>query len=200
MKHFTLTPVKTISKTALFFALTIILINCSKDDNNPTPNPEVNPLTEYLTGTGFNQVTDEIVDSGDYEFGITFIPAVNGKITAITAKIPDTHIATRVTIWNKTTTTVLRTESIDIASAGVEATKAISTLSLTAGTEYMITFNSNDWYNRERTDGADITYPVTVGDISITGYAYAGGTAQVLPTAFNLDYYAGDLSFKFQKD
>jgi hypothetical protein len=39
-----------------------------------------------------------------------------------------------------------------------------------------------------------------VGTISITGYGYISGTDQVYPTSFETDYYAGDLSFVFEKD
>lgn len=182
--------------------LSVVFFSCSKDDDNSTSAPaivEQNPLSGYLSTTGFNQKTTNYVNSGDYEFGITFIPLVNGKITTLMTKIPDVHTSMRITIWDKATATILRTELIDVTSSGVEISKAISPLDLVKDKEYMITYNSNDWYDRRKTDGSNATYPVTVGDIKIMSYAYKSGTAQVLPDVVPGNYYAGDLTFKFVK-
>ncbi|MFM9988732.1 hypothetical protein [Flavobacterium sp.] len=192
---------KTIKTTIAILAIAILAISCSKDDE-PTPVvviPEQNPLAGYLTASGFDQKLTNRVDSGDYEFGYSFTPLVNGTMTAIVAKIPDTHIGMRVTIWDKIAGTVLRTETIDVATAGVEVTKVITALSLIKDKEYFITFNSNDWYDHRKTDGTAVTYPFTVGDIKVTGYSFASGTAQAIPNSPQTTYYAGDVSFKFQK-
>jgi len=192
----------TITTFSICFASSLLLVSCSKDDPAPEPivmEPEQNPLAGFLTATGFNQNTIEYINTGDYEFGFSFIPLVNGKMTAIVAKIPDTHTAMRVTIWDKLAGTVLRSETIDITTAGVEVTKAISALSLVKDKEYFITFNSNDWYDHRRTDSSSATYPFTVGDIKITSYAYHSGATQSLPNTTQTVYYAGDCSFKFQK-
>jgi len=191
---------------SICFASSLLLVSCSKDDPAPTPTPTPlavapvqNPLAGYLTATGFNQKTVNNINVGSYEFGYSFIPLVNGKMTAIVAKIPDVQMGLRVTVWNKTTGAILRTESIDIPTAGVEVTKAMTALDLVKDTEYFLTFNSNDWYDRRRTDGTSVTYPVTVGDIKITSYSYHAGTTQTLPNSVQTTYYAGDCSFKFQK-
>jgi hypothetical protein len=184
---------------------TLFLTYCSKDSPaTPTPPtatvfPEVNPLAGYLASTGFDQKTTNQINLGDYEFGISFKPTVNGKINALIAKIPDVHTGMRVTIWDKAASTVIRTESIDITTAGVEVTKTITPLNLLKDKEYFITFNSNDWYDHRKTDSSNITYPVTVGDIQITSYSFIDGSEQAMPNAPQLSYYAGDLSFKFQK-
>lgn len=190
----------------IFFAIvlfTITFASCSKDDE-PTPAPvvvipEQNPLLGYLAASGFDQKTTNYVNSGDYEFGYSFVPLVNGKMTAIVAKIPDAHLGMRVTIWDKVAGTVIRTENIDITAANTEVTKAITALDLVKDTEYFITFNSNDWYDHRKTDGSNVTYPFTVGDIKITSYSYKSGTAQAIPNTPQTNYYAGDCSFKFQK-
>ncbi len=182
-------------KTFLIFAACALAFSCKKE----TENPEVNPLQSYLIITGFNENKTDLINDGDYEFGISFKPLVDGKITALVVKIPDVNAALRLTLWNKTAGTILKTETIDYATAGVEVTKAITAVDVVAGTEYMVSFNSNDWYDRRRTDLSSITYPVTVGDLSITSYAYKNGTAQSLPNNQSLFYYAGDISFKFQK-
>jgi len=187
------------------FCITLLcgaIISCNKDDDNSSQTPvitEQNPLPGYLTATGFDQKTTNYVNSGDYEFGITFTPLVNGKITTLMTKIPDVRTSMRITIWDKATATILRTELIDVTSSGVEISKAITPLELVKDKEYTITYNSNDWYDRRKTDGSNITYPVTVGDIKVMSYAYKSGTAQVMPDVFPLNYYAGDLTFKFVK-
>jgi hypothetical protein len=168
---------KTIKTLSVVLFLSIFSISCSKDDKAVTPAatpqaiPTQDPLAGYLTASGFNQKLTNILDSGDYEFGYSFIPLVNGKMTAIVAKIPDVHSGMRVTIWDKATATVLRTELVDITSSGVEITKNITAIDLVKDKEYMITFNSNDWYDHRKTDASDVTYPFTVGDIKVTGYS-----------------------------
>jgi hypothetical protein len=191
---------KTIKTTLLILAASIFAISCSKD-NDPAPilAPQQNPLAGYLAAAGFDQKTLNQVNSSDYEFGYSFIPLVNGKMTAIVVKIPDARAGLRVTVWDKASVTVLRTEIVDIATAGVEVTKAITALDLMKDKEYFLTFNSNDWYDHRRTDNANVTYPFLVGDIKVTSYAFISGTAQALPNTPQSSYYAGDCSFKFQK-
>ncbi len=184
--------------------LTIFSISCSKDEE-PAPIPPIvleplqDPLAGYLLATGFNQKTANVVNSLDYEFGYSFIPLVNGKMTAIVAKIPDVHLAMRVTIWDKAAGIVLKSETIDIATANVEVIKQIAPLDLIKDKEYFLSFNSNDWYDRRKTSGGSVTYPFTIGDIKITSYSFKSGLAQVIPDSPQTNYYAGDCSFKFQK-
>lgn len=190
-------------KSLVLVLLVTLSLSCSKDDDtttNPIPEiPEKNPLAGYLESSGFNQMLTNQLDAGDYEFGISFIPLVNGKMTAIVCKIPDTHPAMRVTIWDKVTGDVLRTEYVDMTAAGLEVTKIIEPLTLVKDKEYFLTFNSNDWYDHRRTDNANVTYPFTVEDIKITSYAYKSGASQSIPNSPQLGYYAGDCSFKFKK-
>lgn len=195
MKPIFLTKAKSFLRITLVGSIALILANCSSDCSPSSQNP----LTGYLAATGFDQKLTENINLGDYEFGFSFKPSVNGKITAIVAKIPDAHAGMRVTIWNKATETVLRTESIDVVTAGVAVTKSIDALSITANTEYYITFNSNDWYDHRRTDNSNAAYPYAVGNIIITGYGYNSGTAQDFPNSEQLNYNAGDISFKFVK-
>jgi hypothetical protein len=202
MKTNLLSVAKNFFKIALLVCATSVFTYCSKSDDPVVivpPIQEQNPLEGYMTASGFSQKTTNVLDSGDYEFGYSFIPLVNGKMTAIVAKIPDVHAAMRITIWDKVAGTVLRTETLDITSSGVEVTKVISAIDLVKDKEYFITFNSNDWYDHRKTDSANVTYPFTVGDIKVTGYSYIDGTTQAMPNSPQLSYYAGDVSFKFQK-
>ena len=194
-------------KSALLLSLSLSVINCSKDDD-PAPTPPAvlallqDPFPGYLTTSGFNQKVTNLIDESSYgERGFSFIPTANGKMTAIVAKMPsvNTDPNIRVTIWDKTAGTVLRTELVNITSANIEITKAIPALDLVKDKEYFFTFNNNDRYKHERTDGSSTTYPMTVGDIKITGFAWISTTEQVMPTNSILNYMSGDCSFKFQK-
>lgn len=175
----------------------IALSSCSNDDSSSFP--EQNPLAEYLSKAGFDQSKQDIKDGGDYEFGFSFKPTVKGQINAIVAKIPDAQLEMRVTIWDASTKTALRTELVDIPAAGQEVTKKITPLILEKDKEYIITYNGNDWYDHRKADNSAAVYPITAGDIQITGYGFAEGTAQAFPTVMLKNYYAGDVSFKFQQ-
>lgn len=179
----------------LFVLAASSLLSCSDDDQT---FPEENPLQEYLTEAGFTEVFST-VDDGDYEFGITFVPKEKGNITQVVVKLPDDQTDLRVTIWDAENQTVLKTITIPTVTADTEMSQSITPLTLEKDHEYMITFNSDDYYIHERPDGMDITYPITAGNISITGYGYSEGFDQVFPSGFYDDYYAGDLSFVFQQ-
>lgn len=185
--------------------LSIITFSCSKDDT-PAPAPVApilaplqDPLQGYLTASGFIQKKDVLVNRSDFEFGYSFIPLVNGKMTAIIVSLPDSRSGLRVTIWNKATATAIRTENIDVPVANVDLIKQITALDLVKDKEYFLTINSNDWYERKKTDVTDVVYPFTVGDIKITASGYTVGTSQTMPTIFPVNFYSGDCSFKFQK-
>ena len=191
-------------KLTLLLSLSLSITNCSKDDD-PAPTPPVvlaplqDPLAGYLAASGFDQKTTNFINGFNYELGYSFIPLVNGKMTAIVVKIPDASLGMRVTVWDKVAGTAIRTETFDVPTANVEVTKPITALDLVKDKEYFITMNTNDWYKRSKTNDASVTYPFTVGDIKITSYSYKNGTAQVIPDTPASAFYSGDCSFKFQK-
>ena len=193
-------------KTISLIMITLFTLSCSKDDDPaPTPvepvlAPLQDPLPGYLTASGFTQETTIVIDNPDtYELGYSFVPYVNGKITAIVVKLPDVKNNMRVTIWDKTTATVIRTERIDIATANTEVIKLIAPLDLVKEKEYLISMSSNDYYVRFKTDGSPGVYPFIIGDIEITSHSLNVGTAQTMPATLYPIGYAGDCSFKFQK-
>ncbi len=129
---------KTIKTSLTILAISLVtIISCSKKDEalepikpDPVLAPLQDPLASYLTASGFSQKTTDQINAGDYEFGYSFIPLVNGKMTAIVAKIPDVHSGMRVTVWDKVAGTVLRTETIDITTANFVLKKKIPDLDL----------------------------------------------------------------------
>lgn len=187
-------------KTIFTILLTAALaISCSSDDKDNTPKFETeNPLAAYYTTTGFSSVSN-FINSGDYEFGLAFTPTVKGKIKAITLKLPATNPTVRVTIWDYTAKTVLRSETLNVATADVEVKKEISELLLDKDKKYMITMNSNDWYKKNKSDLTNATYPVVAGNITFNEYRWISGTGQIFPTNVSSNYNAGDLSFDFQQ-
>lgn len=179
--------------------LSLILFSCSKDDEQTSPILyfEENFLAGFLTNSGFSASTDSTIDGGNYEFGLEFTPLVKGKITSLKAKLPDVNNAVRVSIWDRATNTVIRTETINVAAADTEASFDIPDLDLTANHQYAITMNSNDWYNHRRTGNTAVTYPITAGNIRIDNYKWIFGTTQTYPNNISTTYYAGDISFNF---
>ena len=191
-------------KTKIFAAAfaVLLLASCKDDDDKKTTYPEENPLAAYLQNTGFDQSKTDFINSGQYEFGYTFRPKVKGKINAFTFKIPDNATNMRVTIWNAATKTPIRTMVIPNVVANTEIRQNIDPLYIDPSSEYLISYNGNDWYNRRRTAGTDATYPVDAGNISITSYLWNSTTAaaQNYPLTFSKYYYAGDLSIVFQRE
>lgn len=185
----------------LFLLFSVSIFNCrSNDDVTPPPTiyPEENPLAAYITNSGFSN-SSNFVNSLDYEFGLVFSPNVNGKIKAITAQLPDSNANLRVTIWDFDTQAVLRTEVVNVSAANTLITKVIAELPLVKDKKYLISMNSNDWYNREKPGGGAAAYPITAGNIKFTGYLWKSGVPQTFPTNTDDTYYAGDLSFVFQR-
>ena len=184
--------------TILFVAISIT--SCSSDDdkdNTPAFETE-NPLAVYYTQTGFSTVTN-FINAGDYEFGLVFTPTVKGNIKAITLKLPEANPTLRVTIWDYVSKAVLRSETLNVATADVQVTKEISVLGLEKDKKYLITMNSNDWYKKNKADLTNVTYPITAGNITFNEYRWISGTGQTFPTNVSANYNAGDLSFEFQQ-
>ncbi|HEU0126656.1 hypothetical protein [Flavobacterium sp.] len=187
-------------KTIFTILLTAALaISCSSDDKDNTPKFETeNPLAAYYTQTGFTTVSN-FINAGDYEFGLVFTPTVKGKMKAITLKLPATNSAVRVTIWDFATKAVLRSETLNVATADVEVKKEISELALEKDKKYLISMNSNDWYKKSKADNSNAVYPIVAGNITFNEYRWLSGTAQTFPTTVSNNYNAGDLSFDFQQ-
>lgn len=193
---------KTLKTIIAITILSLFTVSCDKDDDdNADTTPKFateNPLAAYYTQTGFTTSTN-FINSGDYEFGLVFTPVVKGNIKAITLKLPAANPAVRVTIWDYDSKAVLRSETLNVATADAQVTKEIGAFALQKDKKYMITMNSNDWYKKAKADNTNVTYPITAGNIKFEEYRWVSGTAQVFPTTVSANYNAGDLSFDFQQ-
>ncbi|KXH81094.1 DUF4082 domain-containing protein [Chryseobacterium kwangjuense] len=206
MKHLEFfSALRSLSFKSLCVLLTLnsifLTTSCSKDDESipePIVYAEENPLNKYHESTGFTTVSN-FINAGNYEFGLVFSPNVKGKINAITVKLPDANPNLKVTIWDYTAKTVLRTEIVNVAASNTLLTKAIEAFPMEKDKKYMITMNSNDWYKKNKPDNSNAIYPITAGNIKFLEYRWIGTSSQTFPTNVSLDYNGGDLSFNFQQ-
>ena len=77
--------------------------------------------------------------------------------------------------------------------------KSVNEIALAKDKKYTLTMNTYSYHYRERNDGASITYPIAVGSIVYHNYVWDSGSAQVYPASTANFYYAGDLSFIYQR-
>ena len=167
---------KFIFKISLLLAILLTMINCKNDKNtDPAPPPAASqttqdPLEGFLVQSGLIEKKVSLINNGFNESGFSFIPKTNGNIIALVLTLPAANEELRVTIWNKKTGKVLITEMVNFPKADVEVVKVIAPLVLVEGTEYLISMNTDDWYSFTRNDGKAISYPFSVGDITVTSY------------------------------
>ena len=187
-------------KTILLFAIIFSLFSCSKDDETTTVTyQEENPLIGYLTNGGINGGIIDVVDGTTSEVGNEFTPLVKGTIKAFVVSLPQSNANLRVTLWDATTKTVIRTEYINVVTAATTTTKNIEPIELQKDKKYAITMNSDDWYYRDKSNGSLITYPITSGNIRFDSFGFTDTPGLIYPIYFSNDYYNGDLSFIFQQ-
>ena len=185
-----------------FLCLVAIVFSCSNDGSTPIyPIKKYeNPLPGFLKASGFDEENATITDSPvNYETGFKFIPRKVGQITAFGVKIPKTSDDIRVTIWDVSEATVIKTQHIKVTTANTTVVVSIAPFPLEKDHEYMISMNTKDFYTHSRTDAATATYPYTVGNFDVTGSAYRLGTDQVMPDNAILDANSGDVSFVFEE-
>ena len=191
-------------KTLFYTLATVLLLSftsCSKDDENtptdtPVNYPEENPYQSFLNSSGINSNYNS--GNGYYEAGLKFNPTVNGKLTKLFIKLPVDKTDVRITVWDVFNQEVLRTETFESITGNVEASKNITPLLLEKDKEYIVSFNSNSWYQRNNTD-SNIPYPITIGNIVYKGFQSIPTISQSYPSTSHPAAIAGDVSFTFQR-
>lgn len=189
-------------KILVISIMCLLTLSCSKDDDDSTNAPvyiKENFLSAYLEATGFNQEESPQIDRAiTYIIGLEFNPKVTGKITLLKVSLPDVKEALSITIWNKESSTVIKTAQVEVTSADTEFIADIEDLELIKDVTYAITMETNDYYVRKRTDEAEVVYPILVGNIQIDAYKWRGASLDPqYPTQLAQSYYSGDLSFDF---
>lgn len=185
----------------LLSALFCTISACKKKDDQPTKTnyPEENPLSAFLATTGLNQNNISFTNPTSFEMGFGFKPKVKGIIKGITVKLPYANSALKVTIWDKATSNVIKTVFVNVPNPDQEISVAFADLEVAKNTEYVISINSNKFYNHRRTDNATIPYPIDAGNISITG-SYTSSTSPVsIPANARTTEFTGDYSFIFKQ-
>jgi hypothetical protein len=188
----------TMKKTIIVVAIIFSLFSCSKDDEaTPVTYQEENPIPTFLANSGFNfsRATTSL-GSSTYETGFSFIPKVKGKITAIVAKLHVANPNLRVTIWDKATGTAIVTNYMNISSANTEVRTSITEVVLQKDKEYVFSIKNYYFYNYQKQNIADQVYPITAGNISITGSLYGDNS---MPNVLISNLFRGDYSFIFQQ-
>lgn len=199
---------RTILSASVLVALSLVLTNCRKDEpvsikTNPIEQPSITMakdyFLDYLSKTGFTQ-TNSVANQPNHELGYEFKSEVDGEISAIAVKIPNTNPALRVTLWDAETGTVIHTENVNVISANNLYEKSISPINILKNRRYAITFNTKDWYFHRNPSMAETTYPIKVGNLLYTKVLEKATTSQVLPNSAvaNTTSVFGRVSFKFK--
>lgn len=188
---------------SILFLLVILsslftFISCRKDDKNEETKAfvEENPLAAYEAAAGFASVSASS-NNNDYQSGLVFIPKVNGKINSLVAKLPAVNSNLIVKIWDFDSKAVLLTENINVNAAAVNVTKSISPFSLIKDKKYIITMTTKNYYHKQKAIGVNVNYPITAGNIIITGFRINQYGDTTYPSIDAVNFYEGDLSFNF---
>jgi hypothetical protein len=186
---------------ALFLSGTMFFSNCNNDDKETTIAQEQDPLAGFIKSTGLDYIINpKYAPTNSFAFreiGYQFKTTKNGVIKAFTAKTPANQTSLRITLWNVETETILATETVSLID-GIDLRKDITPIPITKGVEYAISFNTEDYYRYFKENSANITFPIQVGDISITKAGFSGGSQQRLLNTFPTDHFSGNVSFIFQ--
>ena len=189
------------------FALAVALFvttSCSSDDQSantsPVPFAEENPWLGLLAETDLGQTTLVFIDDNNYyDMGMAFIPTVKGQINSFVVKLPESHNNIRISLWDRTTAEILRTEYIDVLVANTDTKLEILPLQLQKDKEYVVAITSDDYYMLFQENGSAVTYPVSVGNITVTGGTDQLANAQQMPEFYTANAISGIVSFNFQQ-
>jgi hypothetical protein len=185
--------------------LAAIAASCKKDKEEVTVvYPEENFYPAFLVQTGFNQKTTIVTTQNMYENAYTFIPLVKGNINSLIIKLPSANNNLRVSIWDATTRLVLYTQTITTLVTNTENKIPITPFNLQKDKQYLITMASKTVFERARSDYSAVTYPITIGNISITSVLYKNfgninNAPVIYPDVPTTAAIFGDLSFNFQQ-
>lgn len=198
---------KTQLKKIAILVITLVSISCNKDDDNPTPTPtplvyqEENFLNTFLSTSGLDQVVQTISDDNysliEY---LEFSATQKGKITSLSFKVPATTTLNSVIlrIVDAETGSLVKeisTNSGDYIAGAIKTVTVSPAIELTKDKRYKLGMVSKSSYERKRTNSADISYPIQVGNIKLWGFSETD--INTLVNTNNPGYYYGDFSFTF---
>ncbi|MBI5103195.1 MAG: tail fiber domain-containing protein [Nitrospirae bacterium] len=147
--------------------------------------PLENPLKSSVTATAVGGNTD-------YNMGYKFVPSVNGTITQLGLRC-DT--GTRTVRLYDMYGNVLASANITAAGAGAWVYSNIAPVNVVAGIGYVVATRNNGSLNYCRT--LNLSYPATVGSITISESRYAAAT-DAMPTVANNTIMYGQADITIQ--
>lgn len=187
-------------KSIIIFVISLLLINCSKNDTSPPKvYEEEKPFEGFKTATGVNkEIAFSLTNS--YEYGFQFSSKVNGKIKAIKVNLPNvSNVSIRFSIWDYQT----KERLYNLAFSQLVAVRGekIIEFKIEKDRRYLISMNSKNWYQRKKMDDSNLNYPIQIGNITYYSYQEIQCTdTQVLfPSVVKTFFYNGDLDFTFQQ-
>lgn len=193
---------------SILIILSIVLFSCNKNEDNPAQSkiyPEENPIAEFITATRINEFGAIVNTSSTSpkEIGFSFKPLVSGNLNSVFLRIPDIGDSVRITIWDVATRFPIYTGD-NIKNLSNKASGnifIINPIKLIKNKEFMITMNTTSYYEYRRNDYSNINYPVTNGNILITGFYYAitPNGNRVFPLNSYQNLFQGNVSFNFQR-
>lgn len=180
----------------------LLLTGCSKKDKpEPVIYGEEDPLPGFLARVFYTQATYVWINelSGVAQYGMSFIPTVNGKINSLIVKLPVANDALKVIVWDKSTKAKIRVETVKVPTANTSTTIAIPSLKLIKDKEYVITMFTDDFYARNKADNSVGAFPIESGNIKITKVVTGRAENELFPLSGSGNQYFGDCSFLFQR-
>jgi hypothetical protein len=129
----------------------------------------------FLNGN-YNITTPLAGGASGYEYGCLFTVAKNGKILRMGAKMP-TSGNYRVTLWDAVTKTQLAQVTGVQANDGVLTLSSLaSPVAVVAGKTYLVSMwsaSTSKIFYIQQPGGGNISFPITSGSITITGYQFS---------------------------
>jgi len=157
------TRILTLSSLLCF---TFLLFCCKKDSEAEKESP----FFEFFKESSIIiDTVEQAVDS--WEYGFTFTPLKDGKITQLGIKLPATGNFT-ATLWDLSgpTPAPLRSKTVQSATPHQNAFIDIPEIAVQKGVQYGLTVLADAFYRLTKSDNSQFIFPKTVGNISIESF------------------------------
>jgi hypothetical protein len=182
------------------------LISCKKDKTNLIDSGPISggPISVVFFANNNYVIDSSNSSANSYEVGCLFSATKNGKISRLGTKMPKAGTY-RITLWDTTAApkTPLAQAMVIQTKDAIATFSAITPVSIPAGKTYLVTIwmpATGKYFTVFKSGGGNIPYPITSGDITITGYrqTIAPQTPISYPTQVSLIGISGLADIEFQ--
>lgn len=144
-----------------------ILVSCDKKND---PVVEESPFFVFFDQASITIDTIPVAAS-TWQYGFTFKPLLDGRITQLGIKLPATGSFT-VKLWDLSggTGTVLSEQSVNSVTAHTPAFVTIPAIDVKKNATLGVTVLANSFYHVKKQDATAFAFPLPVGNISITSF------------------------------